>query len=190
MQVRQRADAIFSEENHAGIFHDAEEFYEVGTDAFALLATSEHNSWARCGHGAVRVEGIAQRLHGFVMTRCKQADCVRGAEEWRRVNQHLFAGDTELTPDALKNIEGDNSAVLQRPRSAKPQVVINATEGPATECMSVQDSATSRFPADMERAWNRRAALTNSRHSQYFGSVTRVVLMAIVLLIGFRVLEL
>jgi hypothetical protein len=123
------------------------------------------------------------------MTRCTQADCVKDAEEWWRVNQQLVAGNTELTPDTLKSTEGDDSSVLQRSSRVRSKRVTRAAGDPA-ECMTVQDAATSRFPVDMERPWNRMIAHTDSKHSQYFCSITRVVLMALALLVGFRVLEL
>jgi hypothetical protein len=36
-QVKRVPGSIFSDENHAGTFHDAEEFSKAGTDAFSLL---------------------------------------------------------------------------------------------------------------------------------------------------------
>jgi hypothetical protein len=123
------------------------------------------------------------------MTRCTQADCVKDAEEWWRVNQHLVAGNTEPTPDALKNTEGGDSSVSPRSSRVRSKGVIRAAGDPA-ECMTVQEAATSRFPVDMERSWDRRTAHTDSKHSQDFCSITKVVLMTVALLVGFRVLEL
>ena len=139
--MKQVPVAIFSEENHAGIFHDVEEFSKAGTDAFALLVTSAPNSRVQCGHGAVRVRGTARRPHGFIMTRCTQADCVKDAGEWWRVNQHLVTGDTELTPDTLKCTMGDDSSVLQRSSSIRPKEVIRAAEESA-KCMTAQEAGS------------------------------------------------